>query len=121
VPDSAVPDSAVPDSAALDAADPLAPFRDRFVPSPGLVAYLDGNSLGRPLTASADRIDRLVREEWAGRLIRGWDEGWLDLPVRLGDELARIALGAAAGQTAFGDSTTVLIYKQVRAALALRP
>ncbi len=96
-------------------------FRDRFVPSPGLVAYLDGNSLGRPLIASADRIERLVREEWAGRLIRGWDEGWLDLPLRLGDELGRVALGAAPGQTAFGDSTTVLIYKQVRAALALRP
>ena len=108
-------------SADLDAADPLAGFRGRFVPSPGLVAYLDGNSLGRPLIASADRIDRLVREQWAGRLIRGWDEGWLDLPVRLGDELGRVALGAAPGQTAFGDSTTVLIYKQVRAALALRP
>jgi len=110
-----------PSSSDLDAADPLASFRDRFVPSPGLVAYLDGNSLGRPLIASAERIERLVREEWAGRLIRGWDEGWLDLPLRLGDELGRVALGAAPGQTAFGDSTTVLIYKQVRAALALRP
>jgi kynureninase len=110
-----------PSSADLDAADPLASFRDRFVPSPGLVAYLDGNSLGRPLIASADRIDGLVREEWAGRLIRGWDEGWLELPLRLGDELGRVSLGAAAGQTVFGDSTTVLIYKQVRAALALRP
>ncbi len=113
--------STLPSSADLDAADPLAGFRDRFVPSPGLVAYLDGNSLGRPLVASADRIERLVREEWAGRLIRGWDEGWIELPLRLGDELGRVALGAAPGQTAFGDSTTVLIYKQVRAALALRP
>ena len=111
----------IPTAADLDAADPLAGFRERFVPSPGLVAYLDGNSLGRPLIASADRIERLVREEWAGRLIRGWDEGWLDLPLRLGDELGRVALGAAPGQTVFGDSTTVLIYKQVRAALALRP
>lgn len=108
-------------TAELDAADPIAGFRQRFVPSPGLVAYLDGNSLGRPLIASANRIDRLVRDEWAGRLIRGWDEGWLDLPLRLGDELGRVALGAAPGQTAFGDSTTVLIYKQVRAALAMRP
>ncbi|HEX7835371.1 MAG TPA: aminotransferase class V-fold PLP-dependent enzyme, partial [Pseudolysinimonas sp.] len=108
-------------SADLDAADPLASFRERFAPSPGLVAYLDGNSLGRPLIASVDNIERLVREEWGGRLIRGWDEGWLDLPLRLGDELGRVALGAAPGQTAFGDSTTVLIYKQVRAALALRP
>jgi kynureninase len=111
----------LPSTADLDAADPLASFRERFVPSPGLVAYLDGNSLGRPLIASAERIESLVGDEWAGRLIRGWDDGWLDLPLRLGDELGRVALGAAPGQTVFGDSTTVLIYKQVRAALALRP
>jgi kynureninase len=36
---------------ALDAADPLAPMRDRFLTPDGfdVVAYLDGNSLGRPL------------------------------------------------------------------------
>ena len=99
----------IPTAADLDAADPLAGFRERFVPSPGLVAYLDGNSLGRPLIASADRIERLVREEWAGRLIRGWDEGWLDLPLRLGDELGGVAVGAAPGPPVFGVSTTVLI------------
>ncbi len=31
----------------LDAADPLAGFRDRFVIADDVVAYLDGNSLGR--------------------------------------------------------------------------
>jgi len=107
-------------SAQLDTADPLAAFRERFAPSPGLVAYLDGNSLGRPVAASLDNLARVARDEWGGRLIRGWDEGWLDEPLRLGDELGRIALGAAPGQTTIGDSTTVLIYKQVRAALALR-
>lgn len=105
----------------LDAADPLAGYRDRFVPAPGVVAYLDGNSLGRPLIASAERIERFVRDGWGGRLIRGWDEGWLDLPLVIGDELGRVALGAAAGQVAIGDSTTVLIYKAVRAALDARP
>jgi kynureninase len=105
----------------LDAADPLARFREGFAPSPGLVAYLDGNSLGRPLTASLDNLNRVAAEEWGGRLIRGWDEGWLDEPVRLGDELGRVALGAAPGQTTIGDSTTVQLYKQIRAAMALRP
>jgi kynureninase len=105
----------------LDATDPLASYRDRFVPSPGLVAYLDGNSLGRPLTASVERVDAFLRDEWAGRLIRGWDEGWMQQPLTIGDELGRVALGAAPGQVAIADSTTVVIYKLVRAALDARP
>jgi kynureninase len=104
----------------LDAADPLARFRERFVPAPGVAAYLDGNSLGRPLAASIDRVNAVMRTQWAERLIRGWDDGWMDLPVRIGDELGRVALGAASGQTVIGDSTTVLLYKLIRAALELR-
>ena len=106
---------------ALDTSDPLAAYRSRFVQSPGLVSYLDGNSLGRPLVASLERVETFLREQWGGRLIRGWTEGWMDLPLTVGDELARVALGAAAGQVAIGDSTSVLIYKVVRAALDARP
>ena len=116
-----MPSSAELDPRELDANDPLARFRERFVPAPDVAAYLDGNSLGRPLTASIERVDALLREQWATRLIRGWDEGWLELPMRLGDELGRVALGAGLGQTVIGDSTTVLLYKVIRAALELRP
>ena len=105
----------------LDVADPLAAHRDLFVASPGVVAYLDGNSLGRPLSASVDRVGAFLTEQWGGRLIRGWDEGWLDLGQQIGDELGRVCLGAGEGQTSIGDSTTVLIYKLVRAAAELRP
>ena len=105
----------------LDAADPLAAYRDRFAPAPDVIAYLDGNSLGRPLAASLERLGAVARDEWGGRLIRGWDEGWLDLPLTVGDELGRVALGAAPGQVAIADSTSVIIYKLVRAALAARP
>ena len=108
-------------SAELDAADPLAALRDRFAASEGLVAYLDGNSLGRPLTASIDRIATMLQQEWAGRLIRGWDDGWLELPRTVGDELGRVCLGAAPGQVTIGDSTTVLLYKAIRAAIDARP
>jgi kynureninase len=110
-----------PTSAERDAADPLAQYRDLFVESPGLVAYLDGNSLGRPLAASRGRGEAVLREEWGGRLIRGWDEGWMQLPLALGDELGRVALGAAPGQVAIADSTTVSLYKLIRAALDARP
>lgn len=104
----------------LDAADDLATYRERFVETPGLVAYLDGNSLGRPLKASLERVEAFLREEWAAKLIRGWDDGWMDQPLTVGDELGRVALGAASGQVAIGDSTTVLLYKTVRAALDAR-
>ena len=105
----------------LDEADPLAGYRERFADSPGVLAYLDGNSLGRPLKASVERVENFLREQWGGRLIRGWDDGWLELPATVGDELGRVALGAASGQVVIGDSTTVLIYKLVRAALDARP
>jgi kynureninase len=110
-------------AADLDAADPLAWCRELFLRAPDddVVAYLDGNSLGRPLRASADRIEHFVRTSWAGRLIRGWDEEWLDLPLVVGDRIGATVLGARPGQTVVGDSTTVLLYKLARGGLALRP
>jgi len=108
---------------ALDAADHLAGFRSEFIGSddPAICAYLDGNSLGRPLRATRDRIGSFVEEIWGKRLIRAWDEGWMDDPIRIGDEIGRVALGAAPGQTVVGDSTSVMLYKWIRAALASQP
>jgi kynureninase len=108
---------------ALDAADPLAHVRDRFITpaDADVVSYLDGNSLGRPLKDTARLLDEFVRQQWAGRLIRGWTEGWLDWPERLGDRLGAVALGAGPGQVVIADSTTVLLYKLARAAVDARP
>lgn len=104
-------------AARLDAEDPLAALRERFLPADGVVAYLGGNSLGRPLRAAAERMERFVRADWGTRLIRGWDEGWIDRPRTLGDRIGAAALGAAPGQVVVADSTTVLLYKLARAAL----
>ncbi len=103
---------------ALDVADPLAGCRDEYLPAEGVLAYLDGNSLGRPLRATAQRLEHLVRHDWGTRLIRSWDEQWMELPLRLGDRIGEVCLGAAAGQTVVGDSTTVMLYKLLRAAVA---
>src|SRR5690606_21687 len=108
-------------AAQLDATDPLAEHVDRFVRDGDVVAYLDGNSLGRPLRASVERLGTFAREAWGGRLIRGWDEEWYELPLTVGDELAAATLGAAPGQTFIGDSTTVILYKLIRAAVDARP
>ncbi|MHC9045541.1 kynureninase [Microbacterium saperdae] len=102
---------------ALDAADPLHAHLDAFADAPGVTAYLDGNSLGRPLRDTPEKLAAFVREDWGTRLIRSWDEQWMALPMELGDRIGRVALGAAAGQTVVADSTSVLIYKLMRAAL----
>ena len=109
------------DPVGLDARDPLARFRDLFVGADTPLVYFDGNSLGRPLKVTGPRLAEFVERSWGGRLIRGWDEEWFDLPRTLGDELGRVCLGAARGQTVIGDSTTVLLYKLMRAAVAGRP
>lgn len=110
---------------ALDAADPLAAFRTRFAGlddgTNTVTAYFDGNSLGRPTRASIERIQRFLTEGWGARLIRGWDEEWMELPFAIGDDLGRAALGAGPGQTFIGDSTTVLLYKLARAAVDSLP
>ena len=113
--------SDLPDAEQLDRDDPLAHLRERYVGSETSLVYLDGNSLGRPLRSTAERLATFVTDEWGGRLIRGWDESWMELPLVVGDEIAAACLGAAPGQTTVGDSTTVLLYKALRAACALRP
>ena len=108
-------------AARLDAEDPLASYRDRFVGSETPLVYLDGNSLGRPLRTTGERLRSFVDQEWGGRLIRGWDEAWMDLPTVVGDRIGSVCLGAAPGQVVVGDSTTVLLYKALRAGVAARP
>ena len=108
-------------AAALDAADELAAFGDEFQRAPEVVAYLDGNSLGRPLHSTSARLAEFVEQEWGTRLIRSWDDRWMQLPTTLGDRIGAIALGAAPGQTVVADSTTVMIYKLIRSALEAAP
>jgi kynureninase len=109
------------DAAELDASDPLAEHVSAFLPSDQVASYLDGNSLGRPLGVTAERFDSFVRGAWGSRLIRSWDEQWFELPLVVGDRIGAITLGAAAGQTVVADSTTVMLYKMIRAAVDARP
>jgi kynureninase len=109
----------IAEAAELDARDPLAHLRERFLAPEGsdLVAYFDGNSLGRPVAAAVERLTTFVAGPWGERLIRSWDDEWLDWPMRLGDRLGMLCLGAAPGQVVVADSTTVLLYKLSRAAV----
>jgi len=108
------------DAIALDAADTLAAYRDRFVIDPDAV-YLDGNSLGCLPAATVARLHHEIEDQWGQRAIRGWEEGWLELPVTVGERIARAALGCGPGQVVVGDSTTVSFFKLASAALDARP
>jgi kynureninase len=105
----------------LDRDDPLAGLREQFVIDDPDLLYLDGNSLGRLPRRSIPRLREVVEREWGERLIRSWNEGWMDLPARAGDLLGEHLLGAAPGQVAVSDSTSVNLYKLGAAALDANP
>ncbi|MGE5145446.1 MAG: kynureninase, partial [Candidatus Eiseniibacteriota bacterium] len=108
------------DCVARDRADPLASFRDRFHLPDGVV-YLDGNSLGALPKVAAERLRAVVEEEWGRDLIKSWNiHGWIDLPKRAGDKIARL-VGAQPGEVIVADSTSVNLFKLMAAALRLRP
>jgi kynureninase len=108
------------DALALDAADPLAPWRDRFLLPEGMI-YLDGNSLGALPASTPARMDEVVRRQWGQDLIKSWNvHDWIGAPQRVGDKIARL-VGAEAGEVVVSDSTSVNLFKLLSAALAARP
>jgi kynureninase len=108
------------DARALDAADELAQFRQRFVVDDPALIYLDGNSLGRLSHATVALLQDSVERQWGNRLIRSWNEGWIDAPARIGDKIGQL-LGAAPGEVTVADSTTVNLFKLAVAALRAQP
>jgi kynureninase len=102
----------------MDRADLLATLREQFVLPSGVI-YLDGNSLGAlPVTAAA-RVQHVVSEDWGVGQIGSWNSaGWIDMPQRVGDKIARL-VGAGAGELLVTDSTSVNLYKVLSAALNL--
>ncbi|TAH50856.1 MAG: kynureninase [Chloroflexota bacterium] len=103
-----------------DAQDPLARFRNEFVIDDADTIYMDGNSLGRLPKRTMARVHEVVENEWGKRLVRGWGEGWMDAPTRLGGKIAQL-LGAQSDEVLVADSTSVNFYKLVNAALGARP
>ena len=103
---------------ALDAQDPLRALREQFS-LPAGVLYLDGNSLGVLPKATPARVQQVVQEEWGTGLIRSWNSaGWITLPQRVGDKIARL-VGAGSGELVVADSTSVNLFKVLSAALTI--
>lgn len=99
----------------LDDADLLRPFREAFEIEEGGPIYLDGNSLGR-MPRAAKAVLEQAATAWSDRLIRGWNEGWIEASHRIGEKLAQF-LGAGADEVVVADSTSVNLYKLATAAV----
>jgi kynureninase len=104
---------------ALDAADELAQLRAEFILDDSVI-YLDGNSLGPLSTSARTRVHEMIDQEWAQGLVRGWGNGWMNTPTRLGNRLAPL-IGAGPDEVLVADTLTILLAKLIGGALALRP
>lgn len=105
-------------AAALDHADPLKHFRSRFFNTSDVI-YLDGNSLGLLPLATSARLRQVVEYQWGNRLIRAWNEHWLQTPKRIAEKIARL-IGAQADEVFVGDSTSINLFKIAYGVLKLQ-
>jgi len=103
----------------LDAQDELASFRDEFVVDDSDLIYLDGNSLGRLPKRTVNYMREVIEQEWGKRLIRAWNDGWIDTPTELGTKIAKL-VGAQADEILVTEATSINLFKLVAAALKAR-
>jgi kynureninase len=83
--------------------DPLLRFRAEF-PILARSTYLVSNSLGAMPRATRDRLNEYA-DRWESLGVRAWAEGWWEMPVRVGDEIAPL-LGAGPGEVAMVPNVT---------------
>lgn len=84
--------------------DPLLQFRAEF-PILERTTYLVSNSLGAMPRNVAERLAEYV-DQWAELGVRAWANGWWDMPVRVGDEIAPL-IGAGTGEIAMLPNVTI--------------
>jgi kynureninase len=104
----------------LDAEDPLSPYREKFLVSDPNLIYLDGNSLGRLPKASVAHMRQAIEHDWGERLIRLWNDGWIQIPTNLGDRIAQL-IGAQPGEVLVTEATSTNLFKLAVAGLRARP
>ena len=83
--------------------DDLLRFRTEF-PILERTTYLVSNSLGAMPRAVPERLAEYCTQ-WAERGVRAWAEGWWEMPVRVGDEIAPL-IGAGPGEVAMIPNVT---------------
>lgn len=84
--------------------DPLLAFRPEF-PILERSTYLVSNSLGAMPRTVADRLAQYV-DDWAELGVRAWGQGWWEMPVTVGDEIAPL-IGASNGEVVMMPNVTM--------------
>lgn len=84
--------------------DDLLKWRTEF-PILEKTVYLISHSLGAMPRATFDRLHEYA-DIWATRGVRAWAEGWWDMPVTVGNEIARI-IGADPGTVVMHQNVSV--------------
>jgi kynureninase len=84
--------------------DPLLRFRAEF-PILERTTYLVSNSLGAMPRTVPERLAEYAAA-WGERGVRAWADGWWQMPVTVGDEIAPL-IGAGAGEVAMFPNVTI--------------
>ena len=79
-------------------------YRERF-PILAETTYLINHSLGAMPAAAEERVLEYART-WNTRGVRAWEEGWWDLPLTVGDQIAR-RIGAPPGSVSMHQNVTI--------------
>jgi kynureninase len=84
-------------------ADDLARWRAEF-PILARTVYMINNSLGAMPRQAAQHLIEYANA-WATRGVRAWEERWWEMPLEIGNKVARI-IGAAAGTVSMHENVT---------------
>ncbi|MDX6713421.1 MAG: kynureninase [Blastocatellia bacterium] len=84
--------------------DPLLAWREEF-PILQNTVYMISHSLGAMPRQTYENLQEYA-EIWATRGVRAWAEGWWDMPVTLGNEVARI-IGAESGTVVMQQNVSI--------------
>jgi kynureninase len=79
-------------------------YRDRF-PILAETTYLISHSLGPMPHAARDRLAEYA-DTWASRGVRAWGEGWWEMSLTVGDQIARL-IGAPPSSTVMHQNVTI--------------
>jgi kynureninase len=82
----------------------LLDYRERF-PILAETTYLINHSLGAMPAAAERRVVEYARR-WNERGVRAWEEGWWELPLTVGDQIARL-IGAPPGSVSMHQNVTI--------------